>query len=496
VGERATAKAAVLDASYLHGGRLDTGKVQRLAAELAARGAELWIPEVVVLEFAVHAWQDLTSNRQTHKRLRQAGLALGQELSDLGSAQIAAELLKACAAIPNVVIIEMTGESAVAALRDQILGTGPGTVDHGVRTGAADSSWVRDAFDRASNDPRAVVLLSCNVKDVVDTARALGHNDSDVPIWKRTGAVAEEEMLNKFFGPAPASPAPAVPIDEITVLGIITASLRRDYAAAIADDDRHGPPPEWIEVNDVSIGVNHDWGEDAEIETMIDPEPEVEPHVQLVDVTVIDMYATNDDGTGVTVDYIVRLLADVRVEGQKIDNEGNSYWDWVTLRDRLLRVPYTAELRDDALVNVVQTDTAENDSATPRFADNFDAYEWLFTAELATWQHITVHPLDGDPDLPKTFELRGPHGRSETAELAPPADLMDDWTLDFETTGASISATYDHTARAALGRHDSFDVFSPASLHCETRGASRPWPQPYTALAELWAHLVGDGEPS
>lgn len=259
-------------------------------------------------------------------------------------------------------------------------------------------------------------------------ARALDHDDSDVQIWKRTGAVAEDEMLNKFFGPAPASPALAEPIDEITVLGIITASLRRDYTDAMAADDRHGPPPEWIEVSDVSIGVNHDWGEDAEIETMIDPEPEVEPYVQLVDVAVTDVYATNDDGTGVMVDYIVRLLADVRVEGQKIDNDGNSYWDWVILRDRLLRVPYSAELRDDALVNVTQTDTAENYPAAPRFADNFDAYEWLYTAELTTWQHITAQPLDGDPDLPKTFELRGPHGRTETAALTPPADLMDDWT--------------------------------------------------------------------
>ncbi|OBK67141.1 hypothetical protein A5653_17565 [Mycobacterium colombiense] len=314
----------MLDASDLHGGRRDTGKVQRLAVELAVRGAELWIPEVVVFELAVHAWEDLTSNRQTHKRLRQAGLALGQELLDLDSAQITTELLKACAAIPNVVIIEMTGESAVAGLRDQILGTGPGTVDHGVRTGASDSSWVRDLFDRASGDPRAIVFLSRNVKDVVAVARALGHDDSDVQIWKRTGAVAEEKMLNKFFGAPPESPAPVVPIDEITVLGVITAPLRRDHADTKADDDRHGPPREWIEINDISIGVNHDWAEDAEVETMIDPEPEVDAYVRLVDVMVISLRATNDDGTGVTVDYVVRRLADVRVEGQKIDNDGNS----------------------------------------------------------------------------------------------------------------------------------------------------------------------------
>jgi len=178
------------------------------------------------------------------------------------------------------------------------------------------------------------------------------------------------------------------------------------------------------------------------------------------------------------------LLADVRVEGQKINNDGDGYWDWVILRDRLLTVPYTAELRDGALVDITQTDTAENDTASPRFDDNFDAYQWLYTGELSTWQHITVHPLGDDPDLPKMFELRGPDGRVEKAELIPPADLTEDWTLEFETTDASINATYDHTARAALGRHDSFDVFPPGSLHSRTRRASGSWSQPY--ITQRW----------
>jgi hypothetical protein len=52
---------------------------------------------------------------------------------------------------------------------------------------------------------------------------------------------------------------------------------------------------------------------------------------------------------------------------------GDGYWDWVILRDRLLTVPYTAELRDGALVDITQTDTAENDTTSPRFDDNYDA---------------------------------------------------------------------------------------------------------------------------
>lgn len=493
VSERARAKAAVLDACYLPEGRLNTGDVERLASGLAGRGGQLWIPEVVVLELAVHAWEDLRSNRQTHNKLRRAGLPPDQAPANLNSGEIADQLLKTCAAIPNVVIIELTAESAIAGLRDQILGTGAGSVRDGVRTGAADSAWVRDALECADNDPHAVVFLT-NDRGVERAARALGHSVGDMQIWKTAGAVAEHEMLDRFFGPAPVSPAPAEPIDKLAVLDIITASLRNDYAEAMANDDPHGPPPEWIEIHNVGIGVNHSWGEEAEIETMIDPEAEVEPSTQLVDVTVFDIYATNNDGAGVTVDYVVRLLADVRVEGQKIDNDGNGYWDWVMLRDRLLSVPYSAELIDNALVDIRQTDIAENDTASPCFADNFDAYEWLYSEEIASWECVTVRPLDNDTALPKTFELRGPHGRVETASLAAPADFMDDWTLEFGNAGVSISAVYDHSARAALGRQDSFDVYPPASLQSQTRATWRTRPQPYTALAEVWAYLIHDGE--
>lgn len=93
--------------------------------------------------------------------------------------------------------------------------------------------------------------------------------------------------------------------------------------------------------------------------------------------------------------------------------------------------------------------------------------------------------------LPKTFELRAPEGRIEIAELNPPADLTDDWTLEFENTGASINSTYDHTARAALGRYDSFEVFPPVSLNSTTHRGIGAWPQPYTALARVWAYLMG-----
>lgn len=490
------AKAAVLDASFLDKGRLNIGGVKRLAAGLAARSAELWIPEVVLLEFAVHAWEDLKLQLQVQRRLRQAGLAEDQPLTELGSSQVAGKLLKTCTDIPNVIVIGLNDESSTAGLRDQILGTGPGSVKAGVRTGAADSAWVRDVLARANHELRSVVFLSRNEDDVVKTVLAIGHARSDIQIWKQTGAKAEEEMLDKFFGPAPAPPEPMVPIDMLSVLRVVTQSLKSECEAARKLGDRHGPAPAWIDVGEVSIGINHDWGDDDEIASMMDPEAEIEPGSELVDVAVTDVYAADKDGTGVMVDYTVRLLADVRVEGQKINSDGEGYWDWVVLRDRLLTVPYTAKLCDGVLTDVSQTDAATNDTASPRFDDNFDAYEWLYTEELSSWQHITIHPHVEDVSLPATFELRAPDGRIEIAELNPPGDLTEDWTLEFEKTGASINSTYDHTARAALGRHDSFEVFPPVSLASATRRGSGAWPQPYTALAHVWAYLMGASDES
>jgi hypothetical protein len=493
VSERA--KAAVLDASFVDKGRLNIGGIERLAAGLGARSAELWIPEVVLLEFAVHAWEDLKLQLQIHKRLRQAGLAEGQPLTDPGSSQIAGKLLKIITGIPNVILVGLNGESAAAGLRDQILGTGPGSVKAGVRTGAADSAWVRGVLDRANHELRSVVFLSRNEEDVVKTALAIGHARSDIQIWKRSGAKAEQEMLDKFFGRA-APREPVETIDRLTVLRVITQALQSECEAARKLHDQHGPPPAWIDVDEVNIGVNHDWGDDDEIASMMDPEAEVEPGAELIDVAVTNFYAADEDGIGVMVDYTVRLLADVRVEGQKINNDGDGYWDWVVLRDRLLTVPYTAMLRNGVLADVSQTDAATNDTASPRFDDNFDSFEWLYTEELSSWQHITIHPHVEDGSLPKTFELRAPDGRIEIAELNPPADLTEDWTLEFEKTGASINSTYDPTARAALGRQDSFEVFPPVSLASATRRGVGAWPQPYTALAHVWAYLMGASEES
>lgn len=84
---------------------------------------------------------------------------------------IAEDMLKRVAAVPNVKVLLMSGDAAVAWLRDQILGTGPGTRKSGVKTGGVDSSFVRDALARVGDDPSKLVFVSGNAGDLNKTAK-------------------------------------------------------------------------------------------------------------------------------------------------------------------------------------------------------------------------------------------------------------------------------------------------------------------------------------
>lgn len=64
--------AAVLDTSYYDSGHINLVKIRQLAQGLSVRGAELWVPEQVILEWAVHARGALTDLLQARKRMHKA----------------------------------------------------------------------------------------------------------------------------------------------------------------------------------------------------------------------------------------------------------------------------------------------------------------------------------------------------------------------------------------------------------------------------------------
>lgn len=517
--------AAVLDTS-LSGkeAHLDLGTVQHLATRLANRGVELWIPLQVVYEWSAHAEPVLLRLHKAHEQASKAGLA-EKPIKKLGKLEIAERVRDQCAQLTNVTVLGMNGQSAIDGIRDQILGTGPGTIkktarDQNIRTGASDSSWVRDSIAHAGGKVSDIVFATKNEGDVFATTRDLGFKDSEIRFWsgdyrcfddvfperrpepepepeepgpgpEEPPAAEREREEPPATEPEPETEAEPAPTEVAALIAIATALLD-DYHQARAADDRSGPPPGWIAVDDVAIGSGLDDYDSAEIENMIEPTAEMEPFARLVDISDVDVDA---DGADIWVNYTVRLLADVRVEGITIDNDGASLVNSVGLHDRLLRVPFTAILntQDGTLRDIEQQGPADTFAATRAFNDGHDAYEWLYTEEISAWEHVVVTPLTGAPDLPDSFELRGPQGRVETASIT--GDIGGDWTLTFDNSDVSIAATYDPDARVWLGRHDSFNWRSPVGVHSEAAGR-RVSRTPYLGLAEVWEYLIGPEEPA
>lgn len=463
--------AAILDASVYDKGEFRVQSVTRLAQDLSKRGVQLWIPQQIVFEWAAHAKPSVVALKNAHKAVQGAGLMKPLTLPSGEAQDIADAISGACSEIPNVVVLSMSGPAAIAGIRDQILGTGPGSLESKVRTGASDSSWVRDALAHVDS-LRLIVFVSCNAKDVLATTRAIGHDDEVVRIWN-----GNRKTFDEYFPYPEPQPAPT-----ISVLGaqrIIATQLLAEYSAIVAADDRSGPPPEWISVVDVSIGTD-DRATSQDVEDLLEPTAVMEPMAMLVDVSEVTVDAADGD-EDITVYYTVRLLADVQVEGRVFDNDGNTLSDTVTMSDRLLRVPFTGVVRDGQVHDIEQVGPAENYPADVRFDDGYDAYQWLFHEELAGWDFITVSELPDETGM----QLTGPEGQSEKAILD--GHVGEDWELWFEHTGATIFAAYDPDSRVWLGRQDSFNMYPPVGLSSQS---TRVQVGPYVALAAVWQHLI------
>lgn len=477
-------KAAVLDTCIYDKGHFNAVKVENLALRLSKRSVALWIPLQVVFEWAAHAHIVMEQLSIAHTRAFNAGLVDSQPPVTFSVEKLADELTKRCSAMPNVTVLKMDGAAAAAGIRDQILGTGPGKIVGGVRagrtaqvggvrTGASDSSWIRDAVTNACGHPQRIVFITRNATDVQATTGAIGHDADTVRIWN-----GDLKRFDEFFPPPEGEPKPQ--IEPVAALHIVARTLHRKCLAALTTDDRSGPPQEWIQVDDVSFSEYP-----ARDSLLLEPYVAMESPARLVDVRNVDVEADGDD---TIVRYSVRLLASLRVDHRVFDNDGHALIDTEILRDRLLDVPYSAVIRGEVLHDVSQADTAASWPAAQRFRDGHDAFRWLFDDEISGWDYIavTLENPGGDPE--DGFTMRGLDGQEETATLD--GEISSDWRLSFENTGVSIHATYDHGSRVALGRADSFDMYPPVALHAELPGRQRPFFEPYSAFAAIWLYLV------
>ncbi|MEE6140420.1 hypothetical protein SKC41_29420 [Mycobacterium sp. 050128] len=464
--------AAVIDTCFFGAGNFKPDHVEKLADRLARRDVKLWIPQQVIDEWAVHAFEAFKELQAAYTKLGDLTIA-GEPPAPLAARDVAAHIDQLCRAMPNVEVLDLDGQCAVDAIRDQVLGEGAGgRSKDGTRTGAVDASIVRDALRRVDNDPDQIVFLTKNYKDFRPAVNALGH--SDFPSANTT---------HQLFGKLSPPVHPQHSVD--TARRLIIDELLESITEAAAADDRHGPPPAWIDVDDIAVDTV-DTDDRRKFDEIIDPTFELEPAAALVDVAGVSLQVM-DEGTDL-VSYTVVLLADVRAEGYVINNDGNTVHEWMTLYDSIVTVPFDADIVDGKLLQPRQSDTATARGGHQRFADEWDAYQDVWET-ITDWAGITATPANGEA-LPTSFELRGPDGQRIDAEVSG-GSIASEWTLEFTSPemefSTEISSVYDPNSRAWLGREDSFDVYPPISL---VSGAHRSRPGPYPALALVWQYLV------
>jgi len=153
-------KAIVFDTNVFGKSVEPNSKLIAAWAEVCDRhDAELWIPEPVALELA----ERVTKASRDHiemvnsynARRRKWGFRPVPPPPEITPQE-------AIEAIENSggVVIEVSGEVAQAALRDQILVQGAGSTTSGVKTGAADSAWARAVVEYNGGDAEGLVVVT------------------------------------------------------------------------------------------------------------------------------------------------------------------------------------------------------------------------------------------------------------------------------------------------------------------------------------------------
>ena len=174
------------------------------AGACAAHDADLWIPEVVAYELAQHVVEahdvfreQLDAHRQ---RLKTWGQPTGQPLPAVNVEDVLNAIRQAGAEI-----ISLDEEDAREAILDQVLLRGVGSRKSGVKTGAADSAWVRSVIAYNDGESDGLIIVTGDSRALERTCAEIG---VDVPMnAKHLGEVshllddsvsASEELRSKY----------------------------------------------------------------------------------------------------------------------------------------------------------------------------------------------------------------------------------------------------------------------------------------------------------
>jgi len=178
---------------------VDFSLIQTWASACRRNGAELWIPEVVLWELVEHTLEKesahLTDLRGYNKARQRWGIEPLDTPTPLDLIAITALIRKTGARI-----VPLLGNTAHTALKDQILQTGPGSKksESKVKTGAADSAWLRSVFDYNDESFEDLIVVSGDKQAIAAIEEDLEQEIFSVPSVRQ---------ISDLLGPPAAAPA-------------------------------------------------------------------------------------------------------------------------------------------------------------------------------------------------------------------------------------------------------------------------------------------------
>lgn len=454
--------AVVLDTNIHDKGNFNESKVKGLAERLANRLIQLWVPQQVIWEWSAHLAEELEKFSPTLLRTaRKSGLpgvvAAADALPTSASA-IVESLTSVLREISNVVIIPEAPASASAALRDQILLTGSGKKEKGVRTGAADSALTRDAVAHIGIDNvESIVFLSDNVDDlrnVLDTIDGAGN----------VRIVRTERDL--FSG-------------TVSLLSSASSYLRKVVTDYLDDQQRalheefDMSSESWLTetISDIDISKMSErvdeFGRTYGMEDITGVS--LEPFADVIGVTDVASDDNQSTGKNVYASFDLTLDAGLEIEGYTLDNDGAVAMTFAQL-SAILTVRCVATIQGGKVVELRQEEPAIATDPSLEFDDELDARDWL-VGEIcrATGMRVTSKKTGkASRVLPESVEISDRSGKVvETIEFRDvhPDAAVDGivWSATFADGEESVDCLHDGTARVWAGS-DSFDAYPPYSL--------------------------------
>ena len=214
--------AVVLDTNSMGHGDLDLRHLISWAQRCLENDLELWIPEVVLAEWAEHAakhFEDAVKAAGAPRRaLKKLGIEQNWPFDD--RQEVMEHVFRSVREMEGVVIVDLHPDDAKEALLDQLLLRPPAKRIDGVKTGAADSAIMRSLHRHSSGDLDSVLVVSADEPGMLGVCERLGWNPPQIASSLSVAA----ENLHLFHSASPA--------EAIALCTAIASALPTDYFGA------------------------------------------------------------------------------------------------------------------------------------------------------------------------------------------------------------------------------------------------------------------------